>query len=127
MPPEAHGSPVLLAAPNNTEASRAVALEFATLDCSLGWPHCCDAADAFAPIAALEGRLEDAARLMGYAQRVHQSGQITRDANSVRACGTVEALVRYGVEPARRKVLGQEGESLRPDCAARIALPNWAG
>ena len=117
---------MLLSTPNDLEGSCDMAHAFATLDRSLGWPHGCDAADAFALIAALEGRLEDAARLIGYAHRIHQSGQITRDAISARACEAVEILVRNAVEPGRRQVLGQEGVSLRPDDAARIALPNWA-
>jgi predicted ATPase/class 3 adenylate cyclase len=114
-------SAMLLLEPPDLAAVRALATAFVTLEGTLAWTHVRDCADGFALIAALEGRLEDAARLAGFAAQVHREDP--RDPVSEAARGRVEALFdAAGTDTARLIAARAEGASLVPEAAARLAL-----
>ncbi len=103
----------------------ALASDFATHDRALGWPHVYDAADGLCLVAAQEGRIEDAAVLVGYADALHRSGQIARDAISAAAQERVQRRVAAALSEPRRIDLIAEGRILQPESAARLALRSW--
>ncbi|MDB5872569.1 MAG: hypothetical protein JWQ07_2011 [Ramlibacter sp.] len=102
-----------------------LAIAFAQLDGGLGWPHDHDAADGFALLAAVEGRLEDAAVLVGHADAVHRHGTMLRDPISAGAMRRVAQILEVAMASGRRRELAEEGRALQPETAARLALPGW--
>jgi hypothetical protein len=115
---------LLLKADRRAEAEQ-IAHSFSTLDRTLGWPHCRDAVDGLALLAALDGRNEQALLLLGFADEVHVRSETARDVLAAAARERVVQLVQHAVAPDRRAALEQEGRSLKPDDAAKLALPRW--
>ena len=98
---------------------------FASLDRTLGWPHVCDAADGWSLLAALDERLDHAAILRGFAEKVHRGGEIARDALSDVARARTLQLLERTLSETQRVELESEGHGLGADDAARLALPGW--
>ena len=116
---------MLLLERDERAAADQLARRFASLDRTLGWPHSNDAADGWALLAALDRRFDDAAILIGFADDLHHRGEMTRDALAQTARKRAMQLVERVIAAARRDDLEREGRTLKPDDAARLALPRW--
>jgi hypothetical protein len=116
---------MLLLDQDERAAADQLARKFASLDRTLGWPHSHDGADGWALLAALDQRFDDAAILVGFADDLHRSGEMTRDALALAARKRVMQLIEPVIAAARRDDLEREGRTLKPDDAARLALPRW--
>ena len=104
-------------------AARAIATEFASYDRALGWPHVSEIVDALSLVAALSDRLDDAARLAGFADKVHQARDSDdRDGATKLSYSRVEALLRERLAADRMSLLKQEGRKLDIDQAVVLAL-----
>jgi predicted ATPase len=117
-------SAMLVLPGDRVSEARSLARAFADLDRTLGWPHVCDAADGWTLLAAMQERFEDAALLLGFADAVHRSGEIARDALADAVRERAAHLLEIALPPARRDELAREGRLLKPDDAARLALPS---
>src|SRR5262249_39809711 len=118
-------SGMLVIGDSQRAGSEKEARAFASLDRTLGWPHVCDAADGWSLLAALDGRIEPAALLLGLADKVHRDGESARDALADLARARSVQLIERAMPAARRAELEREGHGLNPDDAARLALPGW--
>jgi hypothetical protein len=98
---------------------------FADLDRRLGWAHIADAADGWSLLAGLGGSIDAAARLAGFADHAHRSGELARDPIATAARDRAAELLAAGLAAERRAELEREGRSLMPDAAAALALPGW--
>ena len=76
----------------------------------------------FALLAASEGRLESAARLLGYAERCIRSAGGQREPNEARAWDLALSRVDAGLDRARRDRLMAEGARLDEDAVCALTL-----
>ena len=118
-------SAMLLVEDDRHAEADALARSFSTLDRTLGWAHCCDAADGWALLAARAGRLDAAASLLGFADALHADIGVARDGLADAARADAARRVDAVMDAARRDALAHDGASLTPEAAARLALPGW--
>jgi len=106
------------------ERARATAVEFAAVDQRLGWSYLHRAADAWALIAALEGRMADAARLAGFADRVYadQTNYRMRELGLQATRARVWGLLQQAFDPATLGTQMSAGAELGADSACALAL-----
>jgi predicted ATPase len=78
--------------------------------------------DHFALRAGLAGKLENAARIAGYASRAREVKKWTREPNEARACARLHALLREQLPAADVECLLAEGANLSAHDACRLAL-----
>ena len=109
-------------ADRRTEARR-IAAEFAALDRGLGWVHAGDGVDGFALLAALDGRIADAAMLIGFSEAYFTDGKtMARDAICEAAHARASARVSGGLTQSELAELRARGAHLNIDEAAALAL-----
>jgi hypothetical protein len=88
---------------------------------TLEWSWFRDFGDVYALLAANEGRLEDAARLIGWAdRRCEDRGE--REPNEARCRAMADALVRQALPNERRAQLERSGAAMDDDGAFEVAL-----
>jgi tetratricopeptide (TPR) repeat protein len=78
--------------------------------------------DYLALRAALAGKLEDAARIAGYADSRYTAQNETREPNEARACERLQALLRDKLDAEKIERLLAEGAKLSEDEACRLSL-----
>jgi hypothetical protein len=78
--------------------------------------------DSFALRAARAGRLENAARMAGYADACFKAKQASREPNEARARAALETLLRYRIASAKLKELLDEGARLTKREACGLAI-----
>jgi predicted ATPase/DNA-binding winged helix-turn-helix (wHTH) protein len=78
--------------------------------------------DHFAMRAARAGKLENAARIAGYADACHAEREAIRDPNDARAPASLHALLREKLPAGKRETLLAEGAALSEDDACRLAI-----
>jgi len=105
------------------ESARELTAEFASFDRALGWPHACDIADALALLAASCDRVEDGARLAGFADKVNlqRRGDASDEASEI-SRRRVEQMLQKRLATDRLSALKEEGEHLDIDQAVALAL-----
>jgi predicted ATPase/DNA-binding winged helix-turn-helix (wHTH) protein len=100
--------------------ARAAMAAFITASASRGWEGLSEHSPLFALLAALEGRLDAAARLLGHAQANDQAG--VHKVLTVYAHSRASALVQDGLEPNERAQLLAMGQGMAPETVAAWAL-----
>jgi tetratricopeptide (TPR) repeat protein len=105
------------------DSARELTAEFASFDRALGWPHACDIADALALLAASCDRVEDGARLAGFADKVNleRRGDASDQASEI-SRSRVEQLLQKQLAADRLLALKEEGKDLDIDQAVALAL-----
>jgi predicted ATPase/DNA-binding winged helix-turn-helix (wHTH) protein len=102
------------------EAHR-IASDFATLERGLGWVHAGDAVDGFALLAAVGGRLQDAAALLAFADTCFDESA-ARDPIAEAAHSRVLTLVEQALPVGSIATSRARGTQLTIDEAAALAL-----
>jgi predicted ATPase/DNA-binding winged helix-turn-helix (wHTH) protein len=105
---------------NDLAGARAAMRDFMTTSASRGWEWLTLYSPLFALLAALEGRLDAAARLLGHAQADGEPG--VHNVLTVYAISRVSALVQDGLEPAVMAQLLAMGQGMAPETVAAWAL-----
>jgi predicted ATPase/class 3 adenylate cyclase len=82
--------------------------------------------DHFALLAAAGGRIDDAARLAGYADAMLVMHGRIRQPNEVRARRSLDSMLADRLRPDKHARLIQDGASLSEDEACRIVVPDEA-
>ena len=78
--------------------------------------------DFLALRAALVGRLDDAARLLGYTDACHAANRVQRQVNEARARARVDELLRRSIPGATLQRLMTAGAELDGEAACALAL-----
>ncbi len=100
--------------------ARAAMADFITTSASRGWEGLTTHSPLFALLAALEGRLDAAARLLGHAQADGEAG--VHNVLTVYASSRASALVQDGLDPHERAQLLAMGQGMPPETVAAWAL-----
>jgi hypothetical protein len=116
-----------LLAQHDTAAARTVAEDFVSLLAQIDHLYLGSSADALALLAAQEGRLPDAARLIAFADASYRADGEPREPNEARARAEALALIKSGLEDGEPYLA--EGAGLTPEsaCAIALARPASAG
>jgi tetratricopeptide (TPR) repeat protein len=105
----------------SVEAARASLSEALELMRTLEWTWFHEFGDVYALLAAHEGRLEDAARLIGWQDR-HCRERGEREPNEARCRALADAQVRQALGDERRLDLERQGAGMDEDAAFAAAL-----
>ncbi|RZI86656.1 MAG: hypothetical protein EOP38_00840 [Rubrivivax sp.] len=103
------------------DQARSALVDFAAASRSRDWEWFGLYASLFALLAAVEGRLEAAARLLGYADRAYQQLG-ARDGPVGQAWDQANHLVSAALPPATSSRLAQEGAQMAPEAVCDGAL-----
>ena len=104
----------------DAEQARGALVDFAAASRSRDWEWFGLYSGLFALLAAIEGRHEPAARLLGYADRAHQQLG-SRDVQAGHAWERASSLVNAALPQATTSRLAYEGAQMAPE-----AVCNWA-